>query len=273
MIKNLHTFRYNECVEEVMGLNNQGPKALVNYVLKQSKGKSEKLNYILAIQGILAGIYISLGAIGYFKIAASVADKGIGNFLGAVVFPLGIIAIVVMKAELFTSDTMVMTSVYAGKIKFRKIFKILLIIFFSNIIGAVAIALLTNAAGIFSGSVMDMVIHKAIHKVHFPLAQLFFSSVLCNIIVCTAVCLAYSYSDELSKVVVLWLGITVFVLSGTEHVVANMYYLFTAYFGGANISLGGIAYNLVVAGIGNFIGGGIIVSGINYILAYKDIQI
>jgi formate/nitrite transporter FocA (FNT family) len=85
--------------------------------------------------------------------------------------------------------------------------------------------------------------------------------------------LAYSYSDELSKVVVLWLGITVFVLSGTEHVVANMYYLFTAYFGGANISLGGIAYNLVVAGIGNFIGGGIIVSGINYILAYKDIQI
>jgi formate/nitrite transporter FocA (FNT family) len=77
--------------------------------------------------------------------------------------------------------------------------------------------------------------------------------------------MAYSCRDEIAKIVVLWLAITVFVLSGTEHVVANMYYLFTAYFAGADISLLEILYNLSVSALGNFVGGGIIVAGANYI--------
>jgi formate/nitrite transporter FocA (FNT family) len=76
----------------------------------------------------------------------------------------------------------------------------------------------------------------------------------------------------MAKIAVLWLAITVFTISGTEHVVANAYYLFTAYFGGVGIELTDIVYNLLVSGLGNFIGGGIIVSGANYILAYKDIK-
>ncbi|HCW04635.1 MAG TPA: formate/nitrite transporter, partial [Clostridium sp.] len=63
-----------------------------------------------------------------------------------------------------------------------------------------------------------------------------------------------------------------FILSGTEHVVANMYYLFAGLFSGADIGFKDIFYNLAVSGIGNFIGGGIIVAGINYILAYRDLE-
>jgi formate/nitrite transporter FocA (FNT family) len=51
-----------------------------------------------------------------------------------------------------------------------------------------------------------------------------------------------------------------------------MYYLFAAYFGGADITLTQIFYNLSVAAIGNFVGGGIIVSGANYLLAFRDIE-
>ena len=64
----------------------------------------------------------------------------------------------------------------------------------------------------------------------------------------------------------------VFVLSGTEHVVANMYYLFAALFSGAELRAADIFYNLVVSGIGNFIGGGVIVSVINYLLACQGIE-
>jgi len=255
-----------------MKKNYSGPKALTEYILYQSKNKAEKRWIILLLQGILAGGYISIGAIGYFKVAASITEPGMGAFLGALVFPLGIIAILLMQAELFTSDTMVMVAVYDKRTKINKIIGILFLILLANLIGSMILAFLTNASGIFNAQVMDLVIHKAIHKVHLPFDQLFFSSILCNIIVCTSVCLAYSCGDELAKVVVVWLGITVFVLSGTEHVVANMYYLFTAYFAGAKITLGGIFYNLSVAAIGNFIGGGLIVSGINYMLAYRDIQ-
>ncbi len=249
-----------------------GPKALTEYILYQSKHKANKTFIILMVQGILAGLYISIGAIGYLKIASSVADPGLGAFLGALVFPLGIIAIILMQAELYTSDSMVMIAVYAGRTKIDKIIRILVLILFSNLIGAIATAYMTHASKIFNVNVMSFVIEKAIHKVNMPFGQLLISAILCNIIVSTGVCLAYSCREEISKVVVVWLAITVFVLSGTEHVVANMYYLFVAYFGGANISIMDIAYNLSVAALGNFIGGGIIVSGINYLLAYKDIE-
>lgn len=249
-----------------------GPKALTEYILYQSKHKANKTINILLVQGILAGMYIAIGAIGALKLSASLADPGLGSFLGALVFPVGIIAIILMQAELFTSDCMVMTAVYAKRTRVRKIFGILILIFTANLLGGMLIAFLTKTAGIFNEQVMNLVIEKAIHKVHMPLGQLFVSAVLCNIIVCTGVCLAYSCKEEISKVVVVWLAITVFVISGTEHVVANMYYLFIAYFGGAEITLGNIFYNLIVAAVGNFVGGGIIVSGVNYLLAYRDIE-
>lgn len=252
--------------------NYSGPKALTEYILYQSKHKANKTFIILLVQGILAGMYISIGAIGYLKLVAHVADPGMGAFLGALVFPVGIIAIILMQAELYTSDSMVMIAVYAGRTTIHKIMRILVLILFANLIGAIATAYMTYASGIFKEADMSLVIEKALHKVDMPAGQLFVSAILCNIIVSTGVCLAYSCREEISKVVVVWLAITVFVLSGTEHVVANMYYLFIAYFGGADISLLGIAYNLSIAAVGNFIGGGVIVSGINYLLAYKDIE-
>lgn len=252
--------------------NHSGPKALTEYILKLSKNKASKRIVILLVQGFLAGMYIAIGAIASLKVSASITISGFGDFLGALVFPLGIIAIIIMQAELFTSDCLVMTAIYAGRTKISRIFRILCVIFVSNLLGAVLIALFTKTSGIFGGAVTSLVIDKALFKVHMPLGQLLASSILCNIIVCTGVCLAYSCKEEIAKIVVLWLAIAVFVLSGTEHVVANMYYLFAALFSGAKLTAKDIFYNLAVSGIGNFIGGGVIVSGINYLLAYRDIE-
>lgn len=249
-----------------------GPKALTEYILYSSKNKAKKSYPVLLTQGILAGMYIAIGAIAYFKVVASMSSNpGLANFLGAVVFPIGIIAVLLMQAELFTSDTMVMLSVYNKNTKITKIVKILVLILLSNILGTFFIALLTNGAGIFNEATVALVVEKAEHKAHISNLKVFVSSILCNIIVCTSVCLAYSCREEISKVVVLWLGITVFVLSGTEHVVANGYYFTLGYLNGADITIGQIMKGLAISGVGNFIGGGIIVSGANYLLAFRDI--
>jgi len=244
-----------------------GPKALTEYLLKITKNKENKPYLKLIIQGILAGSYIAIGAIGYFKLAGSIADPGLAAFFAALVFPLGIIAVLQMQAELFTSNCLIMTALYAGKTKVYNILRILAMVLLANLIGSVFISYLTNVSGIFNEQTMGLVFEKAISKAHMPFDKLIFSSILCNIIVCTGMCMAYNTKNESAKIIVLWLAITVFVLSGTEHVVANMYYLFTAYFAGADITLLEIIYNLVISGLGNFIGGGLIIAGANYIIA------
>lgn len=249
-----------------------GPKILTEYILHQSRHKEHKSFITLLIQGILAGVYIAIGSIAYLKLASGMADPGLGNFLGALVFPVGIIAILFMQAELFTSDSMVMLAVYTKHTKVYKILRILLLILVANLIGAILMASLSSVAGVLDDKTLALVIDKAVHKVNMPFGKLLASSIMCNIIVSTGVCLAYSCQEEISKIVIVWLAITVFILTQTEHVVANMYYTFAAYFNGAPITLGEVLRHLLVAALGNFIGGGILVSGANYILAYRDIE-
>lgn len=248
----------------------KGPKELTEYILKITKDKEEKNLLKLITQGILAGSYISIGAIGYFKLAGTISDPGLAAFLGALVFPLGIIAVLLIQAELFTSNCLIMTALYARRTKISKIIKILTIVLLSNLIGCIFISYLTNASGIFDAQIMDLVIEKALAKVHMPIGKLFISGVLCNIVVCTGICMAYVCKDEISKIIALWLSISVFVLTGTEHVVANMYYLFTAFFAGAEITIVEILYNLSVSALGNFIGGALLIAGANYIIAERS---
>lgn len=120
-----------------------GPKTLTDYILNQTAAKSKKSNLTLLLQGILAGLYIAIGAVGSIKVSASFPAPGLGDFLGAVVFPVGIIAIIVMQAELYTSNCMIMASVYAGQSKLKQIVKILSLILFANLLGAVIASGLT----------------------------------------------------------------------------------------------------------------------------------
>jgi formate/nitrite transporter FocA (FNT family) len=92
------------------------------------------------------------------------------------------------------------------------------------------------------------------------------SAILCNIIVCTGVWTAYAMNNIMAKLTTLWFIITVFVLSGTEHIIANMFYMFTSYFLGADLSFAGIGQNLLWVTIGNIIGGSVIVAGLNKLL-------
>ncbi len=245
---------------------------VIDYIVAAGKSKTEKPLRALILKGILAGMFIAMGAIGYFKLVAYTADPGLGKFLGALVFPTGIIAILLLGSELFTSDCMAILSVYKGKANLGKFMTMLLTVITANLVGAIIMALLNTGAGIFSDHMIEIVSKVAVKKTTMPLGQMFTSAVLCNIIVCSGVMMAYTAKSAVGKILAIWFPICVFVLSGTEHIVANMYYLLMAYFNGAAVTVGGIAMSFAVVTVGNFIGDGIIVAGVNYFLD-KDLRV
>lgn len=237
-----------------------------DYIISSGRTKIKKKLYILLLQGIMAGFYIAFGAIGYFKITSLAAGSGVGTFLAAAIFPTGIIAIIILGAELFTSDCMMMMGVYDRKYSIWHTLRVLFIVWTANLIGMVLVSGLTSLSGIFSEAMTLQITHMALIKTSLPVEQMIFSAVLCNMIVCTGVWMAYSVKETIAKIAMLWFMITVFALSGTEHIVANMYFLFTAFFLGADITMGGIFYNLLFVTIGNFIGGAFIVTGIHKLI-------
>ena len=80
--------------------------------------------------------------------------------------------------------------------------------------------------------------------------------------------LAFCAKDTSGKIIGVWFPIMTFVAIGFQHVVANMFIIPAAMFGGANITMGQFLNNMVGVFIGNYLGGAILVAGL-YTLAYK----
>lgn len=237
---------------------------IIDYIVEAGKYKTEKKFRALVIQGILAGAFIAMGAIGYFNLVAHTADPGLGKFLGACIFTTGIIGVLLLGIELFTSNCLVILSVYKKTIKLRSFMKVLITILFANLFGAIIMGFLTTGAGIFSEEMLQVISRTASVKTTMPIGQMLISGILCNIIVCGGVMMSYSANTVIGKIVAIWFPIVVFVLSGTEHIIANMFYFTMAYINGGSITIGGILISAVVVTLGNFIGGSLIIAGANY---------
>lgn len=84
-----------------------------------------KINQCLLL-GILAGMFIGLGAFGniiFIQTLASI-DIGLAKFAGAAVFPVGLMLVVVCGAELFTGNSLMMLAVLDKKINLKKCLEI-----------------------------------------------------------------------------------------------------------------------------------------------------
>ena len=62
-------------------------------------------------------------------------------------------------------------------------------------------------------------------KVGLTFSQAFIRGILCNILVVMAVWMSYSAKDTISKIFAIWFPIMVFVVSGFEHSIANMFFI------------------------------------------------
>lgn len=236
---------------------------IIDYTVYAGECKTDKKYRVMILQGILAGMFIATGAIGYFNLIAYTSDPGLGKFLGASIFTTGIIAILLLGSELYTSNCMAILSVYKKNITLACFMKMLITVLFANFLGATIMALLSTGAGIFSQEMLEVVFNSAIYKTNMPLGQMLISAILCNIIVCSGIMMSYSANTVSGKILAIWFPIVVFVLSGTEHIVANMFYFMMAYVNGGAITVGGILTSFAIVTLGNFIGGSIIIAGVN----------
>lgn len=158
------------------------------------------LSFIL--KSILAGMCISIGCICYL----SVDNKMIGSLL----FSVGLYSILAYKLYLFT-----------GKIGFSKSINnvlccICILIF--NCLGCILIYKLIQLTPIIDKINAQMQI-IANNKIQTPLNQLFIQGIICGIL------MLFATKDTTQYIFLPMLCISVFILIGAEHSVADAFYL------------------------------------------------
>ena len=182
----------------------------------------------LIIKAILAGAMIALGASAGNVASHAITNVGLARVASAVVFPVGLMMIVLLGGELFTGDCLMAMSVMTKKQKLTSVIRVLVTVFFGNLIGASLVAFGAFYSSQFdysSGLLGAYSIKVALGKVNLTFWKALVSGILCNILVCAAIIMAGAAKDVTGKLIAIFFVIMLFVTEGFEHCVANMYYI------------------------------------------------
>lgn len=165
------------------------------------------LDYL--IKSIFAGIMIGIAGTVYLRVD--------NNLFGSFLFSIGLLVICMYGMNLFTGKV--------GYILINKLNYIyeLLITILGNFIGTFLVArlvLLTRFK-----SISDKAIEIVNLKLDDNILSIFILSILCGILMYIAVNNYKKINNEIGKYSCIFMCVMVFILSGFEHSIANMYYI------------------------------------------------
>lgn len=239
------------------------------------------------VLGILAGAYVGFGGFLYTTVTFDTAAKlglGVTKLLGGIVFSVGLMLVVIAGAELFTGNTLMISSVMSSRITFGKMVQRWGIVWVANFIGSILIALLFFYSGLWKtadGALGVAAIKVACNKLSLSFSEALWRGIGCNWLVCLAVWMALAARQTVGKIFAILFPVMAFVALGFEHCIANMYFIPTGILfvqkatlpavHGIDVSLlnwGNLFWkNLLPVTIGNIIGGAVFV-GMSYWGAY-----
>ena len=201
------------------------------------------------LSGFLAGVYIAFGAQAANIVGSYMPNPGL---IAGLIFPAGLILVVLAGAELFTGNCLMIMALLNKKISLAKLLRSWIVVYLGNLIGGVFIAYLLSSQ--LSAAVREYTIKVAVNKSSLSFVDAFIRGLLCNWLVCLAVFMSFKADSTIGKVAVIFFPVWLFIASGFEHSVANMYYIPAGIFaGGANFS--DLINNLIPVTIGNIVGG------------------
>ena len=207
---------------------NLSPAETAEKFVAVGRMKTELPIYRLLILGILAGAFIAFASEGSNMAVHTIESAGIAKALAGALFSAGLMMVVITGAELFTGNALIVVSCLEKSAGWGKLLKNWFFVYIGNFAGAMLIVVFVYLSGQynFSGGMLGgYTIKTAVYKVGLTFTNAFFMGVLCNWLVCMAVWMSCSAKDIPGKLLAIFFPIWLFVASGFEHSIANMYYI------------------------------------------------
>lgn len=268
------------------------PAEITDCTIQAAESKAAGSIGKLMVLGILAGAFIAFAAEGSnmaaFNLLSRPETYGLGKALAGAIFGTGLMLVVLAGGELFTGNTLMLAAVLDRKITVGKMLRNWGIVYLGNFIGSILIAYMMANSGLFAcgaDGLGAVTLKIAVYKVGLSFTEGFFLGIMCNWLVCLAVWIAAGAETMAGKILAIFFPIWLFITSGFEHSVANMYYIPAGILAKANPVFGEIlgisqevlhslnwgsflVNNLIPVTLGNIVGGGVFV-GMAYWYAYK----
>ncbi len=225
-----------------------------------------------------AGLFISIAGASATVASATVPDPSTSRLINSLIFPAGLVMVVLAGSELFTGDCLMVLAAAKKSITVAELLKTWCVVYLGNLTGALFVAVcfvFGHTPDLFGGALAQTLVNTAVSKTSLSFSDAFIRGILCNILVCIAVWITIGGSTATEKVIGLYPPIFVFVLAGYEHCVANMFYIPAGILAAREYGIAAegltwgrfVVKNLVPVTLGNLIGGALIV-GLGYYFVY-----
>ncbi len=213
----------------------------------------------------LAGVFVGVAVVLLLSVAGPLAasTSPATKLVQGAVFGVALTLVVFAGAELFTGNVMVMVhGLWTRRVSPAQLVAVWVASLAGNFAGSIGFAALVHGGGTLTGPGGDLVAAVVKAKDAATGPQLFWRSVLCNMLVCLALWMAARTRSDGAKLAVLWWALLAFVASGFEHSIANMTVFGLGIFDGT-ATWAQLIRNLAWTVPGNVVGGGLLV-GVAY---------
>ena len=232
----------------------------------------------LLVRGALSGAILGIAT----TLAITAALQTGVPLVGALIFPVGFVMIVLLNLELVTGSFAVLPMAQmAGAIKFAATMRNWSWAFVGNLAGSLLYAFMLWGALTMFGDIPGGPIGERIAQIADAKtlayaahggagwAAAFVKAMLCNWMVCMGVVMAVIGQSTFSKIIAAWIPITIFFGLGYEHAVVNMFVIPAGMLLGAKTTVEAWwLWNQIPVTLGNF-AGGYLMTGLALYLTFR----
>ncbi len=220
--------------------------------------------HALAFSGLAGGL--SMGLTGIAVSAAMVALNNTPgrDFLAYTVFPIGFVAVIIGRAQLFTENTLYpIALILSERRHIADTARLWSVVFLTNVLGAIAFAALAIRSDALSQNMHLTLVQLGITAVQGTNSHIFWSAVVGGWIIALVAWLVTASHWTIGQLAVIWLLTFVVGIGHFAHCIASTGEIMSAVFAGS-VPFTRYLLWLVLATAGNIAGGVTLVTVLNF---------
>ena len=254
------------------------PSELIAEALRTAKRKAGLSVSDMLLRAALAGAFLGFAT----SLVFVVQTQGTPPIVGAILFPVGFVILVLLGLELATGNfALLPPAVASGEIRMTALLRNWGWVYLGNLLGSTGYALLFYLAitncGLNNGGPLGDLVRAAAQKktvAYMALgsagwATAFVKAILCNWMVTVGALLAMVSRSTIGKIAAMWLPILTFFAQGYEHSIVNMFVIPSGMLLHAPVSFGNWwLWNQIPVTLGNILSGALL-TGVPLYATYR----
>jgi formate/nitrite transporter FocA (FNT family) len=220
----------------------------------------------LAFSAVAGGITMGLSALGVASLRALLGAEGWGSLVSWLVYPIGFIAVIIGRAQLFTENTLYPVVLVLDERRaslFLRMLRLWGVVFVANVVGAWIFAVLVTKSSALHSDILAQLVQLGVNSASGDLGHFFWSGVIGGWLIALVAWTVTASHWTIGQLAVIYVLTLLVGVGRFDHCIASSREILSAVEFGS-VSVGAYFHWLGPSALGNICGGVIIVSMLNY---------